>query len=122
MKQSQRDKKTRQRQLRDRFSAILLAILVIAMVVTLTIVVGKRAVVPSNTADYEGVIVDRWADYAESQYGSRPRLALVVESIDGKRFTVAVDPNVYESARVGMTIKNRAGQVVLIDRGSSSNR
>lgn len=97
-----------------------MAILVIAMVVTLAILVGKRSV-PSANNDYEGVIVDRWADYAESQYGARPRLALVVESAGGKRFTVAVDPNVYESARVGMKIKSRSGQVVLIEPGASSN-
>lgn len=121
MKQSQRDRKARQRRLRDRFSTILIAIMAVAMVITLTIVVGKRATVPSATSDYEGVIVDRWADYAESQYGSRPRLALVVESAGGKRFTVGVDPNVYESARVGMKIKSQSGQIVLIEPGASPN-
>ena len=65
--------------------------------------------------DYEGRIVDRWADYSEGDQGSHPYFRLRVESDDGKRFTVKVDPNVYESARVGMRIKNRSGQIVLID-------
>lgn len=67
-------------------------------------------------SDYEGKIVDRWADYGNTTQGSRPFFRLVVESDEGKRFTVSVDPNVYESARVGMRIKSRSGQVVLIDK------
>ena len=66
-------------------------------------------------SDFDGAIVERWADYGETQEGSRPRLRLVVESADGKRFTVNVDPAVYESARVGMRIKSRSGQIVLVD-------
>ena len=77
---------------------------------------------PREIADFEGTIVDRWADYAESSEGARPRLALVVESEGGKRFTVGVEPGVYESARVGMRIKRRSGQIVLIEAGSNSHR
>ena len=65
--------------------------------------------------DFEGTVVDRWGAYSESEQGSRPRFRLLVESEDGKRFPVNVDANVYESARVGMWIKNRNGQIVLID-------
>jgi hypothetical protein len=65
--------------------------------------------------DFEGTIVDRWADYSETQEGSRPRLRLLVESQDGKRFTVKVDANVYESAKVGMRIKSKSGQIELIN-------
>lgn len=72
--------------------------------------------------DYDGRIVDRWADYTESDQGSRPRFRLAVESPDGKRFTVKVDANVYESARVGMRIKNRGGQVVLIESEQRTNK
>jgi hypothetical protein len=69
--------------------------------------------------DYEGIIVDRWGYYNESQEGTRPRLRLVVETDDGKRLIVKVDPSVYESAKVGMRIKSRSGQVVLIDAGQT---
>lgn len=65
--------------------------------------------------DYEGKIVDRWADYAETDEGSRPFFRLRIESDEGKRFSVRVDPNVYESARVGMRIRSRGGQIVLIE-------
>lgn len=78
---------------------------------------GGRA----NNSDYEGKIVDRWADYSNSQQGGSPFFRLLVESNEGKRFTVRVEPTVYESARVGMRIKSRSGQVVLIDSDQSQS-
>ena len=89
--------------------------LLIAGLFTLALLMWERSTAPSQTIDYEGTIVERWADYAETDQGSRPRLALLVESQDGRRFTVKVDPNVYESAKIGMRIRSRAGQIVLID-------
>jgi len=77
--------------------------------------VWQKSTTPSQTGDYEGVIIDRWADYVESKYGSVPRLRLLVESQDGTLFPVKVDPNVYESAKIGMRIKSKSGQVVLIE-------
>ena len=69
----------------------------------------------TQRGDYEGRIVDRWADTGGEAESYRPRLALVIESNDGRRFTVKVDPNVYESARVGMRIRRKSGQIVLIE-------
>jgi len=69
----------------------------------------------AGNGDFEGRIVDRWAGYDESSQGARPYFRLRVESDDGKQFVVSVDANVYESARVGMRIKSRSGQVVLIE-------
>lgn len=86
----------------------------LAMAATLVLVVWQKTTQRVNT-DYEGRIVDRWGDYYETQQGSRPRLRLLVETDDGTRFVVKVDPNVYESAKVGMRIKSSAGRVVLID-------
>lgn len=85
------------------------------MLVTVVVLVWQRSTKPVSTDDYEGTIVERWADYAETQEGSRPRMRLLVESQDGKRFTVGVDSNVYESAKVGMRIRSRSGQIVLIE-------
>ncbi len=68
----------------------------------------------ANT-DYEGKIVDRWAGYSEGQEGSRPYFRLRVETDDGKQFVINVNPDVYELARVGMRIKSRSGQIVLIE-------
>jgi hypothetical protein len=79
---------------------------------------------PAKPGDYEGRIVDRWADNSGAAENYQPRLYLVIETTNGKRVTVEVEPAVYESARVGMRIKSRSGQAVLIDsdRGLSGNK
>ena len=101
---------------------VVLSLLLIA-VAGLLLVVWRRSSGLSQT-DYEGRIVDRWAENGGEAEGHQPRLALVIESSDGKRFTVRVDPNVYESARIGMRIRGRSGQIVLIDsdRNSTGNK
>ena len=65
--------------------------------------------------DFEGMIVDRYADYSETQEGSRPAFRLMVESENHERFKVKVEPGVYEAARVGMRIKSKSGQIELVD-------
>ena len=87
------------------------------MLALLVLLVWQKSTQRLDAADYDGRIVDRWADYAESELGSRPRFRLLIESQNGKRFTVKVDANVYESAKVGMLIKSRSGQIVLIEAG-----
>jgi len=116
----QRDRRLFKRKL----STSLLGLLVVATLLTFAVVIWQKSTQPVNTSDYDGTIVDRWADYTQSEQGSRPYFRLLVESNDGKRFSVKVDPNIYESARIGMRIKNKDGQVVLIDseRRSTSNK
>jgi hypothetical protein len=101
---------------------VVLSLVVIA-VAALLLVAWQKLSSPSRT-DYEGRIVDRWAENGGQAEGHQPYLVLVIESSDGKRFSVRVDPNVYESARVGMRIRSRAGQIVLIDsdRISTGNK
>ena len=89
--------------------------LLVFVVIALLFVALQKWTNQAQPADYEGRIVDRWADNSGAAESYQPRLALVIESTDGRRFTVRVDPNVYESARVGMRIRSRSGQVVLID-------
>ena len=122
--------RTEQRVQRDRrlfekkFPTIIIGLFVIATLLTFAVVIWQKSTQPVNTSDYDGTIVDLWADYTQSEQGSRPYFRLLVESNDGKRFSVKVDPNIYESARIGMHIKSRDGQVVLIDseRSSTSNK
>ncbi|MGI8835237.1 MAG: hypothetical protein ACR2H4_01195 [Pyrinomonadaceae bacterium] len=113
MKKNQPGRNAR-RVLKEKLGTVLLSALVLAMAATLILVVWQKSTQRVNT-DYEGKIEDRWGDYSESDEGSRPRLRLAVETEDGKRFIVKVDPNVYESAKVGMRIKSSSGRVVLID-------
>ena len=96
-----------------RFSTLVVAVVVVAMVAALGVVVWQQSTKPAVT-DYEGTIIDRWADTRETELGSRPRWFLLVEMDSGARFTARVDGNTYESARVGMRIKNQKGQIELI--------
>ena len=92
------------------------------VVLFLLFAVWRNSTRPPQRGDYEGRIVDRWAETGGQAENYRPSLALVIEATDGRRFTVRVDPNVYESARVGMRIRSRSGQIVLIDQSSYPNK
>jgi len=100
---------------------VLGGVLVFAAFAALLLLAWQKSTQRLGSGDYEGKIVDRWSDYAETNQGSLPRFRLVVESPDGKRFTVKADANVYESARIGMGIKNRGGQIVLIESENSKS-
>jgi len=112
MKKKPREKKADERQTRGRWAIVPAGLFILVMSCVLFYFVYGGKV---SSSDFEGIIVDR---YAETQQGP-PRLTLVVQSSDGKRLTVKVDPTVYESARVGMRIRSRSGQIVLIDSQSS---
>src|SRR5438132_5373871 len=107
----QRDRRLFKRKL----STSLLGLLVVATLLTFTVVIWQKSTQPVNTSDYDGTIVVRWADYTQSEQVSRPYFHLLVESNDDNGFFVKVDPNIYESARVGMVLKSVDGQFVLID-------
>jgi hypothetical protein len=122
MKDLQRAKNADRRRGESRLSRVATFVVLFGMIGGILLLSWNRCSQPARSSDYEGTIVERWADYAEGSQGSEPRLRLVVESQDGKRITVKVDPNVYETARVGMTIKNHSGQIVLIHHDSSANK
>lgn len=121
MKKTLRDKNKQKRNL-ESLRSVLVVVFVVIMFGTLGLVLWQKWSKPLVPADYEGRIVDRWADYYETREGSMPRLRLVVETQDGKRLTVKVEPTVYESAKVGMRIRSRAGQIVLIESGKENER
>lgn len=99
-------------------TAIAALVVVIGLCLVFYYVWGGRA----TSTDYEGKIVDKWADYTASTQGSQPYFRLVVETGDGKRLTVKVDQNVYQSARVGMRIRSKDGQVVLIEEKTTTSQ
>jgi hypothetical protein len=115
MKRAQLEKNADWRLFRGKLSTIFLAAFVLAMLAIMVLLVWQKSTQRLDTGDYDGTIVDRWADYSESVIGSRPRFNLLIESPDGKRFKVRIEANVYESAKVGMRIKSRSGQIVLIE-------
>ncbi|HEX7723066.1 MAG TPA: hypothetical protein VF397_12965 [Pyrinomonadaceae bacterium] len=114
-----RKKKSRTADTQSNWPGAITAVVVVGLLCLLFFYIwGGRA----TSSNYEGKIIDRWADYTQSTQGSQPYFRLLVESNDGKRFTVRVDSNIYESARVGMRIKSKDGQVVLIDSGDSTGK
>lgn len=96
---------------RVNWAAVLTTIGVIVVLCGLFYFLSHRQ---ANT-DYEGRIIDRWAGYSEGEEGSRPYFRLRAQSDSGKEFVVRVEPNIYESARVGMRIRSKSGQVVLVE-------
>lgn len=100
--------------LNHKFTIVFLSALLLAMLATFMILVLKRST-ERVESEYEGRVVDRWADYAESTQGSRPRFRLLVESDDGKRITVRVEPQIYEAAKVGMRIRKKSGEAAIIE-------
>lgn len=96
------------------WSTVAWGILIGAILVFAGVLAWQHSSQISKT-DFEGTVVERWADYSETQQGSRPRLRLLVESDDRERFTLRVEPSVYEVARVGMRIKSSAGKIELMN-------
>ena len=77
----------------------------------------------NHPAEYEGVVVDKWAGYQETDDGSVPYFRLLVELTNGQKLTIRVEPDLYNQAKVGLMIRksskgleiipaaaNRAGQ------------
>jgi hypothetical protein len=67
-----------------------------------------------NPPEYEGVILDKWAGYSESETGSRPYFQLLVEGDDGRKVTVPVNSTIYYAAKVGSRIKKSSSGIELI--------
>jgi hypothetical protein len=120
MKKARRQENAKRRMLRGKILTTLVCVILGLILATFILVNWQKATRPVDTGDYEGRIVDRWGQYAESEQGSRPQFRLLIETGDGRRFPVKIDANVYESARIGMRIRRRSGQVVLIEPASSS--
>lgn len=75
-------------------------------------------------AQFEGRIVDKWADYSETDQGSVPQFRLLVEGVDRNRFVVSVSPDIYERSKVGMKVRRTArGNIeLMIDESQPQSR
>ncbi len=93
-------------------------LVVILAVLSLTLWGVYRFLAPPHGVyrdEYQGRIVDRWAQYSESEQGSTPQFRLLVEGDDQKRFIVSVAPEIYERSKVGMQVKkSKDGGIVLL--------
>ena len=100
------------------FNAVWLTVgwgVVLGAILVSMFVIGWQLANQQTRTDFEGTIVDRYADYAETQEGSRPAFRLMVESENHERFKVKVEPGIYEATKIGMRIKSKSGKIELID-------
>jgi hypothetical protein len=68
---------------------------------------------PVVRRDFDARVVEKYVAVRESQIGSATLPRLVVETADGRRFTVGVSGEQYEQARVGMWLSRRDGELRL---------
>ncbi len=97
----------------NRFS-LLIAAFICVLIALFSIVAWKACGRPSTVGmDYEGVIVDRWAGYNETDKGARPYFRLLIEDDNRGRITVNIDADTYHRSQVGMRVSRRKGKVQL---------
>jgi len=97
----------------NRFS-LLIAAIICVLIALFSIVAWKACSRPSTVGmDYEGVIVDRWAGYIESDEGARPYFRLLIEDDNRGRITLNIDADTYHRSQVGMRVSRRKGKVEL---------
>ncbi len=83
----------------------LLSILIVVSLLIFAVIKVNQARLESIPKEFEGRIVDKWAGFSETEYGSYPYYRVVVE-IDGKpRIEVPVNKELYDQAQVGMRLK-----------------
>ncbi|HEX8286184.1 MAG TPA: hypothetical protein VF588_22680 [Pyrinomonadaceae bacterium] len=68
---------------------------------------------PVIERDFVGTVLDKSLTLRESQTGTTPKLRLLVRARDGRQFEVAVTPEQYERARVGMWVTRVRGAIGL---------
>ena len=78
--------------------------------------------VESLPKEFEGRIVDKWAGHYESQDGSRTYYRLVVEVEGQTRYTVPVNPDIYQQAQVGMRLRRSEKGLEVIRAPSGSHQ
>ena len=66
-------------------------------------------------AEYEGVIVEKWAKYQETDQGSRPHYWLLIEMENGQRLTIGTTSHLYDHAKVGSRIRKTSAGIELMD-------
>jgi len=64
--------------------------------------------------EYQGQIIDKWADHTYTEQGSQPYFRLVIKGNDNQQFSVSVSSEIYERARVGMFVRKTDAGIELL--------
>jgi hypothetical protein len=92
----------------------LLAILVCITAVLWSVYFFRSTKTGPFRQEYEGQIVEKWADYSHSEQGSQPYFRLMVKGRDSQQFSVSVSSEIYDRAKVGMFVRKTDAGVELI--------
>ena len=68
---------------------------------------------PLVKRDFVGRVVDKSLTLYESQMGTSHRPRLLVRAADGRQFQVAITPEQYEVAQIGMWVTRTGGEIKL---------
>ena len=87
---------------------IVLGSALIVFIMGLLILAYRQQLTPVRE-NYQGLVVDKWMGFTQSDEGSFPYYRLLVERENGERIKVRVDYDEYQQARVGMWVTKNQG-------------
>lgn len=100
----------------------LVLILLFATVLCWSVYKFRSANTGPFRSEYEGRIIDKWADHSQSEQGSQPYFRLIIRSSDNQQFTVSVSSEIYDRAKVGMFVKKTVAGIEFIADESKADR
>lgn len=87
----------------------------LALAILLGVFWLSYSVSPGNhPAEYEAVVVEKWANYSETDEGSVPNFRLLVELTNGQKLTIRVGPDLYNEVKVGSRIRKSSKGLELV--------
>jgi len=72
--------------------------------------------------DFEGTIVDKWVNIAETRQGSFNYPTILVKTDKGAQIKISVDNETYERAHVGNRLARNSGGIVIINAQPETNK
>ena len=101
----------------ERRSHVMVVVWGVVIIACLIAALGLSYRVQRNIfpAEYDGVIVDKWAKYQETDEGSRPHFWLLIEMENGQRLTIGTTSHLYNQARVGSRIRKTSAGIELMN-------
>lgn len=101
------------------WSNVLWGIAIGALLISIFLLAWQKSHQPVQI-DYEGTIVERWANFYESETGSHVYYKLLVEDNSGKRVAVNLDYETYTRAQIGMHIRRSTKGIELSGKPAQS--
>ena len=75
-----------------------------------------------NLENFEGIIVDKWINFSETQQGSYAYRVISVKTDKDTQIKINVDTETYERAQVGNRIKRDSNGITIINARQEVNK